>query len=426
MKTFKILLLALFISANAQAAVTSIDEVMNVVDQKNISTMEQLLPELPEDLRANFTLVHQSKSLQAASMQKPRVIMYGKDGEFIAAFNGDANANGFNKLEMIQYNKTEKRFDFFELAFPIARDSTGKAVRPQRNPALCLTCHGTNPHPIWNSYNNWPGAYGAFDDFLEGQELATLEAFLGARRDMARYTALSPLQGSNISPFSYEKRGNMKFRPNLRMGQFAAYLQSTQLAANIRKGGQFDRYAALMMYEVDRGITNLPEYNECPSLTSGKPVYNGMWTPEDAKKLHVALETERQRIAPQGRPIPEKWHIVNDLHVLYHPKSTPGDWSLSLETADTKTTVFQHGDGPISWHVLGALSEDFYRVIPEIKPLITFRSRYEETSKNQRLVRTPFDLEHLRTLDRLPMRVGFKTEDRCPILLAKIKRDWIQ
>src|SRR5205807_215157 len=137
---------------------------------------------------------------------------------FIATFNGDAAQTGFDQLEMIQFNGEKSAFEFYAIQFPIQRDSAGLAVRPGKNPDSCLICHGADPHPVWHSYSNWPGVYGANDDSVEGVELEALQSFLASRGTHPRYRYLAPHPGSAISPFAYEPRGNETFRPNFRMG----------------------------------------------------------------------------------------------------------------------------------------------------------------------------------------------------------------
>src|SRR5437879_2564289 len=90
-------LMVLTASGNALAA--GINSVMDLVDAKKISTLEQLLPQLPHDLRSNFVTVSQSRSLQEAAPDKPRVIMFGEDAKLIIAFNG-APLKGSDKLEI--------------------------------------------------------------------------------------------------------------------------------------------------------------------------------------------------------------------------------------------------------------------------------------------------------------------------------------
>lgn len=419
-----ILVLAILFTTHLQAAVISVDEVMAIIDNKQITNMEELLPELPYDLRSNFVAMFDSRSRQGASMEKPRIIMFGKDGKILMSFNGDSTHSNFNRLELIQFNEEKKNFEFFEIGFPIVRDSNGRAVRPDKNPSSCLRCHGADPHPIWNSYNNWPGAFGSGDDFLEGNELSAFENFLTARRSMDRYSALSPMTGSDLAPFSYEKRGNVQFRPNLRMGSHMSRLQAKHVAELVRASGRFEKYASLFAYNVDFGGGGAG-FPGCENLTSARTTYGGQWSPALAKKLWETLENDRKTYFPSMPPIPEKWNFVNDLAYLFTKNPQYGHWSLDLEFGLTKTVEFQNGNAGLRAHVIDELQSELYQAIPELRSYGVERSRYEEDVRNQRLIRTPFDLEYLEILDAASKRLSFKSNgEHCPMLLEKIKKDW--
>lgn len=76
-----------------------------------------------------------------------------------------------DQIEIIQFNKQQQVLQLFSVKFPLKRNSAGRIIRPQENPAECMTCHGSGrenkfPHLIWSRYSSWPGAYGSHHDTL--------------------------------------------------------------------------------------------------------------------------------------------------------------------------------------------------------------------------------------------------------------------
>ena len=123
------------------------------------TSVEQVLEKLPPDFRSQFTLVYRSRSTQGASLENPRVILYGPDARLLIAFNGDPLLKGYQSLEMIQYRDAIRGFEFRKIDFPF------DASKPiEKNPTECLKCHRADPRPNWNAYNEWPGVYGTYDD----------------------------------------------------------------------------------------------------------------------------------------------------------------------------------------------------------------------------------------------------------------------
>lgn len=398
----------------------NLENIFQIIDQKNISTLEELLPNLPLDLRSNFVLVKDSKSLQGSTLANPRVIMHGKTAKLIAAFNGDPTLIGFSNLEVAQFNEQDGGFEFYRINFPIRRDASGNAIRSQKNPPLCLSCHGSKPHSIWSSYNNWPDAYGTNDDFLEGDELAAFESFLQNRGQSERYKNLEPLAGSGLSPFSFEKRGDFMFRPNLRFGGLISRWNARGLAKSISSSNRFTKYAALFVY----GVASLPSTDSktlCSDLLIPTPIYDGLWTPDDAKLLHTRLEQDR--LALGKPPIPEKWDYIKDLYFLYSDASLRS-WSLQIESSPDAFKEFQNGESSLRAYVLFDLKDALVNQMPELQKYFYPYSVLEEYLGNQRLVRTPFDVQFLNIEDGIGMRAGLSSDDssQCKLLIGEIKK----
>jgi hypothetical protein len=145
------------------ASPLNFEVLQNTVENCSITTIEDVLSRLPDDYQSRYALVYNSRSLQGATPENPRVISFGTDASFILAFNNDPTLMGHDKIETISFDHPSARFIFREIQFPGAAQ---KPVVSEENPALCLTCHRKDPRPNWDGYFIWPGTYGAEEDAL--------------------------------------------------------------------------------------------------------------------------------------------------------------------------------------------------------------------------------------------------------------------
>jgi len=99
-------------------------------------------------------LLHHSGSLQPASFENPRVILFGR-GTMMSFAEGGAEE--FRAVEILEYDEAKAEFLATEIVFPLAG-------QPQirTNPQSCKGCHGQPLRPIWTPYDFWPKAYHAF------------------------------------------------------------------------------------------------------------------------------------------------------------------------------------------------------------------------------------------------------------------------
>lgn len=166
----------------------SVESIRNMIRERNIRSMDEFISELPSDILTHYTLMHESKSLHGSSFIEPRAILFGSNGQWIVSFNGSSTQGAGDMVEMMLYNPTEKSYGFHELDF------TGSAPVLKENPTKCLACHGSNPRPIWDHYNRWPGAYGDVDDRYTQDEYKYLQAFIATTPSHPRYKHLKNLK----------------------------------------------------------------------------------------------------------------------------------------------------------------------------------------------------------------------------------------
>lgn len=150
---------------------------------KNSSNIEAAL----KTLRSNFpevmlthTLVYDSLSIQQATFEEPRVIVFGPDAKFVFSFNGNAGMRGGAAFETMEFDEAKGEFQFREIVFKkqVAHDELSEytpartesqnanVIWTKSNTDRCTQCHGENPSPIFETYFIWPGFYGSNDDFL--------------------------------------------------------------------------------------------------------------------------------------------------------------------------------------------------------------------------------------------------------------------
>lgn len=167
----------------------SLDGLVAFVEATRPETVETFLTLLPECLRANFTLVYDSRSAHLASDTYPRIVLFGPDARVLVAIPGDPSDLAFDRVEIIGLTNDELEWETAELVFSEMVAGQGPNVR--RGPESCHSCHGERIRPIWHDYPTWPGVFGSFDNHLDEAEADALRRVQEA--GFARYDAL-PIQ----------------------------------------------------------------------------------------------------------------------------------------------------------------------------------------------------------------------------------------
>jgi hypothetical protein len=247
------LFLTLSLSLVVQHAMgsTGFDDFASAITGTNTQKFEDALALLPKEMRSNFTLMHESRSAQAADYLNPRTILFSEDGKFFATFNGSPSQRGYERLEMMQYREEEKEFEFRFITF---EDGKSPVVSPA-NPAQCLACHGQRPRPIWEDYfTGWAGAYGGeTDDSLSRTEATKYLKFRNLTALHPRYSKLEFQSSSRFFPYlnGYypdERDRDVSLRPNTRLGMHLGRHLARQIFENLRRSPLYDKYKALFLY----------------------------------------------------------------------------------------------------------------------------------------------------------------------------------
>jgi hypothetical protein len=382
----------------------NLDRLLQIVDQNKISSMEDALAFLPEELRTHFTLQYEGHGLQQASFTNPRVILFGNDAKFVATFNGHPDQGKYNSLEILQFNQSKTSFELYSLDFPIHRDAYGHAVRPEKNPSACLQCHGSSPHPVWGQYNFWPGIFGAHDDMISKNEQAPFAAFMTHRQASERYRVLSPMTGSAFSPYSSPENQTLSFLPNDILGALFVRLNSAVLAQKMKQSNDSLRYMLLMS----------PLMYSCKSLLSD----------EDRAMLNSRLLQIFRARGFKHLPIRGKEaSAVENLILL--TRSSVGAWGLASETDSFITPYFLDNfllTTPN--YILGQMKESFFKKYPDLSSSY-MELPFATVAGVPRLVRTDVDRSLIKTIDALGVGLKLTEKADCAAQIRVVKSEFL-
>lgn len=183
---------SVFAVVNAAVAQPSFtfQSLQDLIATQHLYSIEQLLPALPAELRSHYVLVFASRSLQEASLESPRVILFGDDARLIITFNGESGQRGYDSLETLEFDPPSNTFRLREIRF--ATDD--KLAPPQvsaANPDRCAACHDVPARPIWDTPPAWPGVYGErYGAGLSAHENRGMREFLARQNGHPRYQYL--------------------------------------------------------------------------------------------------------------------------------------------------------------------------------------------------------------------------------------------
>jgi hypothetical protein len=218
-----------------------------------VDTVQALVPLLPRALRANFTLVYDSRSpfKDQITPAQPRVILFTDDGRFLLTFIGDPKAPGHDLVETMSFDDDTAQFKLNAYVLPAAQRA---GWAPSAEAANCAGCHGADPRPIYDSYPLWPGFYGSvldtfFRDRIGRTELKKYRAFLAGTAKAGVYRSLVFRLGSPTSPYLDPKlvrRHSVEvdpkafpFLPNTRLGMALTELNRARIYRKLAAGPSF-------------------------------------------------------------------------------------------------------------------------------------------------------------------------------------------
>lgn len=282
----------------------SYEEFLQSLTGKKISNLEEFISSLPEEMKKNYVLIYESKSLQSAQFQKPRVILRSPLSEVMITFTdpeGSSNQHDQN-VELMYWDKTERAFKMKEITF-----DKGTYKVSETNPSKCLECHGSDPRPNWEPYSTWAGVYGGDAEFRFGGELVP-----GERKQIDQF--IKSAAGHPLYKNLANLKENFKVEPSFTGGEEAKGLMSYKFTESLTK---------LNFQRIVRQMKANPEYEKfkfaslymaSPNCDPGKSPF-----PSSLSKLNIYMTSGRS----------------NDLIDLYQRFGTDtSKWSMSFRGSE--------------------------------------------------------------------------------------------
>ena len=265
-RTLCLLLGLLGAAAPGQAAGFNFASLQSLLSRQDIESVEELIAALPAAQRSRYALVFESRSLQGASLENPRVILYGADARFIVTYNGSPAQRGFRVVETMEFDDDSKEFRLRELLFPERAAGVDKVVVSELNPARCARCHGAPARPVWDTFPLWPGAYGErYRARLSARERTGLSAFLALQPTHPRYGQLlgakrfadpQTFRSSALTQYA----GIPEEPPNAELAIDLGRLQAQSIARQLVRQPAFDLYRYALLGLADNACGRLADF----------------------------------------------------------------------------------------------------------------------------------------------------------------------
>src|SRR5258708_32644808 len=93
----QLLCAAALLAPAGPAASLDFASLQGLISQRDIGSVEELIAALPASERSRYALVFEIRSLQGASFENPRAILFGPDARLILPFHDDARPRGFRR-----------------------------------------------------------------------------------------------------------------------------------------------------------------------------------------------------------------------------------------------------------------------------------------------------------------------------------------
>jgi len=353
------------------------------IEDRNLRSIEELLPLLPTDLRSRYVLMFRSRSLHGASFAHPRAILFDPEARFVISFNGDASQAGFAALETMEFVDADKSFRFREIVFPEgAHDSSGIEVS-QPNPPLCRKCHGEPPRPIWDTHPLWPGAYGErYDVELTGPETDGLRQFLSTQPEHPRYRHLlgSERFGNpeTFRPSARERyEGSERPPPNAELGAALGRLNFEAIVHRLESNPRFESHKYLLLATLGGDCGRLDAFFP-PGQRPGIEASLDRFVAESARANAAQAQAKLLRAADSGASDRGGYAQADGVESLDRFRFV-AETRLGLPT-DQWTTALERGSYDFAWSPLAAgemasyLRRRIARTDPRIRELAEFRT----------------------------------------------------
>jgi hypothetical protein len=173
----------------AQRMKMSEQKLLQIIQEKQVTELDQVPALLPKSFRSNFTIKHglmtdeKGREIhgprghlsegdipglgQHSEPLALRAFLFDPYTGFGISYNGGVSPTtrdlqtGGNSLDTITFDFGKKEFRLAKIDFPL--QTAGKAIPNSQN---CTLCHGPSNRPIFSMYPDWPRFYGSDNDEL--------------------------------------------------------------------------------------------------------------------------------------------------------------------------------------------------------------------------------------------------------------------
>lgn len=295
---------------------------------KTIKDVESLLPLLPQALRSNYVVMYQSRSLQQASPENPRILMFTPRADFILTFNGHSSQRGYEKLELMNFDYNLNQFVFHEVSF----DQEKGYQISQPNPAVCMKCHqsntrtNTNPRPNWEPYSLWPGALGSND----GHFASAIDQRLDYKSHMKSLFSVQDQSFLKLQKNEKQILENfIKTKKNHPRYQYLIDLKINRISLD-EPSELTDRLANLNARRVVQEIKNLPQYENLKEIFLSVVKCDKLNVSDSTREW---LKQNRSFDEFSGITDKNKMNFSDLIHLTFEPFGIDtSDWSMDFKT----------------------------------------------------------------------------------------------
>ncbi|HYL03420.1 MAG TPA: hypothetical protein VEU54_08375 [Steroidobacteraceae bacterium] len=336
----------------------------SLIASGDIGTIEELLAALPEAQRSRYALLFESRSLQEASPENPRVVLYGPDARLILTFNGNPSQRGFRVVETLEFDGVSREFRLRELEFPEHPRGAAGVLVSEVNPPRCMRCHGEPPRPLWDTFPLWPGAYGErYGASLSPREHAGLARFLALQPMHPRYRYL-PGASRFADPQTFRPSARSQYSsltpepPNAELSSDLGDLQLLALAARLVRQSAFATYRYALLGVADNGCSPLADFYPESLWHSQRQAFE-RFARDTARANARQAQLKAARATAGGRAAaPAAANTLLPLRFVAESalRIPTEDWTLALETATFDFTRPPSPSRPLREALLAAIA----------------------------------------------------------------------
>jgi hypothetical protein len=375
--------LALLATAPGHASELDFAHLQSQLQQQQVHSVEGLIALLPVSMRSHYVLLFASRSLQAASFENPRAILYGKDAQFIVTFNGHPQQRGFNAVEVAEFKPLTQSFELREIRF--SADPNAPVEYSAPDPPQCLSCHGAAVRTLWDSAPLWPGAYGErYLQPLTAPEKAGIGKFLEQQPNNVRYRLLLDAERFGLRdlyiPGAHSRYdGNAVEPPNADFSRLLGDLNAHRIVAQLSSQPAFAafQYALLGAAEADCGA--LPNYLPAAARAAADAGLAQISARTQSANARAAL-MRRQRLSTFADlpPTADSGHGASLTELRYLAEHGLGlstrDWTLAIEQGSYDFSM----PGPSVNSLAALLRERVLAQDPQLAELAAYRTHSPE------------------------------------------------